>query len=177
MHVNAKKMAFSGLLLALTVILVVLSGVFDFNTLFLLAAASFLVGVIIREFGLKYGIAFYIAAAILGFLAAPNKLYCITFSLMSLYVLLAEAAFILIGRMNTNKNRKVIFLAVKFVVFNIIYVPMLFAFPKLLFAGELSRGFIIGALLIGQVVLVIYDKAYDYFQAAIWNKFRKYIQS
>ena len=29
MHVNAKKMAFSGLLLALTVILIVLSGVFE----------------------------------------------------------------------------------------------------------------------------------------------------
>ena len=59
MHVNAKKMAFSGLLLALTVILIVLSGVFDFNTLFLLAIASFFVGVIIREYGMKYGVAFY----------------------------------------------------------------------------------------------------------------------
>ena len=82
----------------------------------------------------------------------------------------------MIGRMKTDKNRKVIFWAVKFVIFNVIYIPVLFAFPKLLFAGDLSRGFIIGALIAGQAALVIYDKAYDYFQAVIWNKFRKYIQ-
>ena len=41
MHVSGKKMAFSGLMLALTVVLMVLSGVFQFNTLFLLGAASF----------------------------------------------------------------------------------------------------------------------------------------
>lgn len=176
MHVSAKKMAFSGLLLALTVILIVLSGVFDFNTLFLLAAASFFVGVIIREFGLKYGVAFYIGAVVLGFLLAPNKLYCITFTAMALYVLVAEAAFVWIGKMKTSKNRTVIFWIVKFLTFNIIYIPILFIFPKLLFAGDLSSAFIIGALVIGQVVLVVYDKAYDYFQAVIWSKFRKYIQ-
>lgn len=176
MHVGAKKMAFSGLLLALAVILIVLSGVLEINTLFLLAAAAFLVGVIIREFSLKYGTAFFISAVLLGFLIAPNKLYCVTFSLMTLYVLLSEAAFVMIGRMKTDKNRKVIFWAVKFVIFNVIYIPVLFAFPKLLFAGDLSRCFIIGALIAGQAALVIYDKAYDYFQAVIWNKFRKYIQ-
>lgn len=176
MHVSAKKMAFSGLLLALTEILIVLSGILDFNTLFLLAAAAFLVGVTIREFHMKYGIAFYIAAVLLSFLIAPNKLYCITFSFMALYVLLTEAAFIFIGRLKTNINRSVIFWTAKFVIFNVIYIPVLFAFPKLLFAGELSSAFIIGALIAGQVVLVIYDKAYDYFQAVIWNKFRRYLQ-
>ena len=55
MHVSGKKMAFSGLLLALTIVLMVLSGVFQFNTLFLLGAASFFVGIMIREFGLKLG--------------------------------------------------------------------------------------------------------------------------
>ena len=61
MHVGAKKMAFSGLILALAVILIVLSGVLEINTLFLLAAAAFLVGVIIREFSLKYGTAFFLS--------------------------------------------------------------------------------------------------------------------
>ena len=176
MHVNAKKMAFSGLLLALTVILIVLSGVFDFNTLFLLAIASFFVGVIIREYGMKYGVAFYIASIILGFLMAPNKLYCVTFAAMSFYVLIIEAAFVQIGRMRTQMNRKVIFWIVKFAVFNIIYLPMLFGFPRLLFAGEISPLFLAGAAVIGQVMLVLYDKAYDYFQGVIWTKYRKFIQ-
>ena len=53
MHVKAKTMAFSGLLLALTVIFMVLGSVIETSTLFLLAAASFFVGIIIREFGLR----------------------------------------------------------------------------------------------------------------------------
>ena len=61
MHVKAKTMAFSGLLLALTVIFMVLGSVIETSTLFLLAAASFFVGIIIREFGLRIGAAFYAA--------------------------------------------------------------------------------------------------------------------
>ena len=41
MHVKAKTMAFSGLLLALTVIFMVLGSVIETSTLFLLAAASY----------------------------------------------------------------------------------------------------------------------------------------
>lgn len=58
MHVNAKKTAVSGLLMALSVLLLVLSGVLDFSTLFFLAAAAFFVGIIIKEYGLGYGAAF-----------------------------------------------------------------------------------------------------------------------
>ena len=50
MHVNAKKTAVSGLLMALSVLLLVLSGVLDFSTLFFLAAAAFFVGIIIKEY-------------------------------------------------------------------------------------------------------------------------------
>ena len=39
-------MAVSGLLMAFDVVLIILSGVLDFNTLFFLAAAAFLIGVI-----------------------------------------------------------------------------------------------------------------------------------
>ena len=40
MHVNSRKMAVSGLLMAFDVVLIILSGVLDFNTLFFLAAAA-----------------------------------------------------------------------------------------------------------------------------------------
>ena len=42
MLLNAKKLAFLGLLLAITVLLIILSGVLEFNTIFLLAGASLL---------------------------------------------------------------------------------------------------------------------------------------
>ena len=91
MHVKAKTMAFSGLLLALTVIFMVLGSVIETSTLFLLAAASFFVGIIIREFGLRIGAAFYAAGVILGFITAPNKFYVFTFAAMGLYIWGREA--------------------------------------------------------------------------------------
>lgn len=67
MHVKARMTAFSGLLLALSVVCMALGSVIETNTLFLLAAASYFVGIIIREFGMKAGVAFYLADILLGF--------------------------------------------------------------------------------------------------------------
>ena len=49
MHVKAKQIAFGGLLLAVTVVCMALGSVIETNTLFLLAAAAFFVGIVIRE--------------------------------------------------------------------------------------------------------------------------------
>ena len=93
MHVKAKTMAFGGLLLALTVVCMALGSVIETSTLFLLAAASFFVGIVVREFGLKVGAAFYIAAVLLGLITAPNKFYVLTFAAMGLYIWGIEAVF------------------------------------------------------------------------------------
>ena len=50
MHVKAKTVALGGLLLALTIVFMALGSVIETSTLFLLAAASFFVGIVIREF-------------------------------------------------------------------------------------------------------------------------------
>ena len=68
MHVKAKTVALGGLLLALTIVFMALGSVIETSTLFLLAAASFFVGIVIREFGLAAGGAFYLAAVLLGVL-------------------------------------------------------------------------------------------------------------
>ena len=175
MHVNARKIAFSGIMLALSVICIVLSGVLKFNTLFLLGIAAFSVGIVIREFGQKYGAAYLIAAVFLGFMLAPNKLYCITFAAMGIYVFADELLWPVIQKLSVKIriNVSVSMWIGKFVIFNVMYIPMLFAFPKLLFAGDISREMIWIALFAGQFILVIYDKAYDYFQKYIWSKYRK----
>ena len=46
MHVKAKQIAFGGLLLAVTVVCMALGSVIETNTLFLLAAAAFGVGIV-----------------------------------------------------------------------------------------------------------------------------------
>ena len=71
MHLNTKKIAFAGVMLALTEVGIALGSVIETNTLFLLAAASFFVGIVIQEFGLKSGAGFLLA----GFLCIYGILY------------------------------------------------------------------------------------------------------
>lgn len=84
MHVNAKKIAIGGLLLALTEVCIALGSVIETNTLFLLAAASYFVGFLIRETDIRTGAVFYAAGVLLGILISPNKLYVISYAAMGL---------------------------------------------------------------------------------------------
>ena len=90
MHVNAKKMAFTGVLAAFAVILLVLSAVIETSSLFLIVAAAFCVGIVLREWGIKAGAAFLAASFLVGLIVAPNRLYCITFLAMGIYLVLSE---------------------------------------------------------------------------------------
>ena len=90
MHVKSRLMAFGGLALALCILFMALGSIFETGTLFFLAASSFFVGIVIRESGMKMGLAFYLAAVLLGFILAPNKFYVITFGAMGLYILAVE---------------------------------------------------------------------------------------
>lgn len=172
MHVSARKIAFGGLLLAVTVIFMLLGSVIESNTLFLLAAASYFVGIIIREFGWKSGAAFYAAGVLLGFLIAPNKFYVCSYAAMGLYLLAIEAAWPRLGRMSEKVNRRKLFWVIKYLVFNLIYIPVLLGFGALLFGGEMTPGLLSAVLVIGQIGLFLYDRAYDYVQSQLWGKVR-----
>ena len=122
MHVKAKQMAFGGLILAVTVVCMALGSVIETNTLFLLAAAAFFVGIVIREFGLRTGAAFYLAAILLGFLVA-----------MGFYILGIEAVWIFLAKRPQMGHRMGIYWLVKYVIFNLVYLPCLFGFRSMLF--------------------------------------------
>lgn len=78
MHVKAKSIAMSGIMLALTMLFMLLGNVLEMNTLFFLDAASYFNGIIFREFGGRMSAAFYLAGVLLGFIVSPNKLYVIS---------------------------------------------------------------------------------------------------
>ena len=172
MHVKAKTLAFGGLLLALTVVFMALGSVIETSTLFLLAAASYFVGIVIREFGLRMGGAFYIAAVLLGFITAPNKFYVFTFTAMGFYIWGIEAVWRWLEKRPQYKNRGVIFWISKYVIFNIVYVPIVFLFRDLIFGQAISDAILIGVLAGGQAGLFIYDRAYDYVQVHVWGRLR-----
>ena len=165
-------MAFGGLLLALTVVCMALGSVIETSTLFLLAAASFFVGIVIREGGLKSGAAIYIATVLLGFITAPNKFYVLTFAAMGLYIWGIEAAFRYLEKHPAIRNRQAVFWISKYVIFNIIYLPIVFVFRDLLFTRSISGTIMAAVVIGGQAALFIYGMAYDYAQVHIWNKMR-----
>lgn len=173
MHMTTKKLAFSGLTLALAVLAIVLSGILEINTLFLLTAAAYLVGIVVRECGIRFGTAFYLAAILLGFILAPNKLYCLTFAALGFYILAVEFLYPFLGRISSPSKRKALLWAAKYAAFNLMYLPILLLMPTLLFPSGLSDTYLAAMALAGQILIFIYDKAYEYFQAYVWGSFRK----
>ena len=177
MHLKAKRAAFGGLLLAMTVIFMFLGSVIETNTLFLLAAASFFVGVVFREFGQMTGLAFYLSAVLLGFLLAPNKLYVITFAGMGFYIWGREFIWKILERSAGVKRKMQWYRLAKVILFNGLYLPLILGYGELFFGGEISEWLRYSSGLAGQVIFVLYDKAYDYVQLQIWGKIRNRIFS
>lgn len=172
MHVKAKNMALAGLLAACSAVLLVLSSVIETNSLFLICAASFCVGIAIREWGIRLGFAFLVASTFINLLVAPNKFYCITFAAMGMYLFLSEYFWEKIAERDGMRHRTLVLWLGKYIVFNLMYIPALLFFQELLFVGKVGGVFLTVSFFAGQIVLYIYDKAYTYFQGVIWGKCR-----
>lgn len=172
MHVKAKHMATAGLLVAFTVVLIYLGTVLETNTLFFIIAAAFCVGIAIREWGLKLGAAFLFASVFANLLLAPNKFYCITFAGMGVYIWGSEFLWKKIADKEQMTHRTTKLWIGKYLIFNVLYVPVLFFMPSLLFTKEIAKGLSIILLLAGQIALFVFEVAYEYFQERIWGKMR-----
>lgn len=172
MLLDAKKVAFSGLLAALSVVLMMLSSVVETSSLFFIAAASFCVGIAIREWNLLWGVGFYIASVLLNFLLAPNKMYCITLAAMGLYLLLTEWLWRKIADAEKMANRKIKLWIGKYIIFNLIYIPAIWLMPNLFLAKEVSKNMRMILWIAGQAAILVYDYAYRYFQGTIWGRLR-----
>lgn len=173
MHIKVRQLSLMGILLAFSVILVTLGGIIESSTLFFLAAASFCVGIVIREYKVVSGVIFLLASIFLQFLIVPNKFYIITYIALSVYILGFEILFESMFRIKKHSLRKPLFWTGKYILFNLMYIPGIIFFPKLIISGDINTSFFALAILGGQVVIWIYDRAYNYFQKYVWGKFRK----
>lgn len=176
MLLNTKKLAFLGVLLAFDVLLIILSGILELNTLFLLAGASFCVGIAIREIGIGSGFAFYLASILLSLILAPNKFYCITYAAFGLYIVITDYFYDKLAHVKKNINRGRMFWLIKYVAFNLMYLPMLIFLPKLIYQGVMNTKLIVFLLLAGQLALFVFDRAYEFFQRHLWGRFRGHIK-
>ncbi len=172
MHVSAKKIAVMGLLAAFTVVMLMLSSTIESSSLFFIAAASFCVGIVIREWGNLGGLTFLLGSTLLNVLVAPNKLYCITYAGMGLYLVLSEWLWKKIADAPVMENRMLKLWLGKYVIFNLIYIPAIWFMPSLIFTKEIKGILLLVLWAAGQAVLFVYDYAYRYFQGTVWGKFR-----
>lgn len=172
MHLNAKKTAFAGVMLALTEVCIALGSVIETNTLFLLAAASFFVGIVIQEFGLKSGALFLLAGSLLGIFLSPNKLYVVSYAFMGFYILMIEILWHILGKASGRIRSRGFFWLMKYLVFNVLYIPGLIFFRSMLSEKTAIKGTLLVFAVIGQFVLFVFDKAYEYAMGKIWKENR-----
>ena len=170
MHVGAKKVAMAGVLSALSVVLLCLAALVEMSSLFFIAASSFCVGISIRKWGLIYGFAFWVATTVVAIFVVPNKIYCVTFAAMAIYLLGSEWLWRLVAEKEKLKHRNLWFWIGKYLLFNAMYIPTLIYFPKLLVAGKMNGLIFVVFVLGGQVALFFYDVAHSYIQNSIGAK-------
>ena len=96
----SRKVAYSGILLSLNIIVLILVNIIPTNTLFLLGLASLPIAIVIMEYGPKAGIIFYIGSVLLSFIIMANKaqwiLYILTFGIYGLikYIIEKDRSFV-----------------------------------------------------------------------------------
>ena len=175
MHVNkTKKIAILGVFAALSTVFTVLGTVISVNTVFFTALAAYLLGIIVVRFGIKEGILFYFVCAALDFFVNPNKMHVILYLALAAYILLSEGIFLLMQKKNLKEWAHCV---IRLVIFLLIYVPMIFFFPKLLFGDAMQKMATFYPLLIpaGVIGWLVYDVAYRVFKRIFYERFHTII--
>ena len=186
LHVKVKELVISGVLMALNVIMLVLSGVLEWNTLFILALASFMTGIIENCFRIRTAVLFLAGSFFLGLILAPKKFYCITFLCFGIYVVVCE--YFRKKKVNGEVVKKPVEWGIKIALYHGLLV-VLFLFMYLLFGFETisswslieqlkDRAWLLYGILfiVFEVAFVLFDRAYVVFQNRYGTFFTKVIK-
>ena len=186
MHLKSREIAFTGLMMAMGVVLILLGGYIGTATLFFLAASAFLAGMMERNFSLGMGALYLVGTALLSFFLTPRKLHAATFAAMGIYVLVAEW---LEKRQFTEEKvmSPVLVWGIKFLAYQILLAGALGVLGALMGMNDVTAG-IFGAvsgkfgiksgmlsymffLLMAEVLWLVFDRAYLFFRRTYGNIF------
>ena len=173
MFLKGKNIAFGAILLSLTIILLFAGNLIPVNTLFFTAAASFLIGAVVLQSGLGMAVVFFVAALALGFILIPNKLNCLTYGMFALYILASEWVYYFTAKWNKGRKKTVFIWSCKYIVFNVLYIPVILFFPKLIMTRSIEGNLFLAVLVAGEALVLVFDFAYVAFQKEIWGPVRK----
>lgn len=170
MHLKSKDIAFLSIMAAFSVVLMYLGCLIEVNTLFFMAAASFLVGVAAQEHGFFAGAVFFAVCLFLSFLLLPNKLYCLTYAALGIYIWAGDFCMVRWSVKHKQAMRGLPYLFMKLFIFNLLFIPFLIFFPQLIFGTAFGRQWMVWMALAAQPALVIFDYAYVWFQSHVWKE-------
>ena len=160
----SRKIAYSGILLALNIILLILVNIIPMNTLFLLGLASLPIAIVIMEYGPKAGILFYIGSVLLSFMIMANKaqwiLYVFTFGIYGLvkYIIEKDRSFVqeyMLKLLVAN----ILIIFVYIILKGFVYIPINIFF-----------------ILIFEISFIIYDFVYSQFIDFYNDKLRRFVK-
>lgn len=165
---TSNKIAFTGLMLALTIAMLFLAVLMPLNRLFFTAISSVFVAVVIMEIGIGYGWLFYIASSLLALLLIPMK------SIALLYAAIFGIYGIIKGYIEKIHDRW-IEVILKLLFFNlslfILYkIAAAFSPNELNISGQWS---VVLLWLAAQAAFLVYDYAYTLFLRLYHNRIRK----
>ena len=160
----SRKIAYSGILLAINLILLLLINVIPINTLFLMGLASLPIAIIIMEYGPKSGFVFYIASVILGFIVINSKfqwvLNTFTFGIYGLIKYIIERD----RPVYIEYFLKILFANVAILIVYFILKPFVYISVNLF------------TVLIFEVLFIVYDNIYSLFIEYYNARLRKIIK-
>lgn len=161
----SKSISYTGILMALNLVLLFSINYIPFNTLFIMAISSLFVAVIIIEFGLKVGFAYTVGINMLAFFVIYNKaqfiMYVLTFGIYGITKALIEKI-----------DNIIVQGLVKLIYANIILAVVVYFVSQIVFLPELTVHLII-AFEIGFIVYdYVFSKGIDYYE----EKLAKYIK-
>ncbi len=155
---SAKRIALSGILIALTVITLLFASVMPTGRLSLYALSSFFVSIIIVEYGVKWGWAFFAASSLAALAVIPVKIrtvpYIIFFGVYGIIKLYIE-----------KLNNIVLEYILKLLYFNLCLAASVYLFKELFIQGawtdlDFPWWIIVAGL---EIIFLIYDYVYTLF--------------
>lgn len=168
-------MAMLGVMAALSTVLTVLGTVISVNTVFFTAAAAFLAGIAVIFYGMGAATLYFCVCLMLDFLVNPNKFHALLYLALAGYILVSEGSYLRLKKIKSERKREWLHRGIRFLVFEIFYLPLLIWLPELLVSDALweKAWFLPVMLPAGILIWIIYDLAYFAAKKWFYERFAK----
>lgn len=165
----AKRISFSAMAMALTVIFLYAASAFSAGRLAALGLSSLFCGICVSCFGVRYGVAQYVGASILSLLFIPNRLFVLIYILFAGYYPVVKLYIEKLDKLWAEWLLKYLFfnliLTVIYLIANAFFLPTLDSALVMLIVKYLSL-VILGL----EIIFAVYDWMLSY-MIGYYNQF------